>query len=120
MRNVNLIVIVLKGHLEGKGVVIAPAFFLHRVLIVGDIFAITVPTYTPGAVSIFNRINKWLLALVIAAIRFYQIDYVEFVANIFAYIGDLEVKPLGIVGCLVVVFENQVVVVRFAHLNDST
>jgi hypothetical protein len=103
MSDVDLIVVVAQSHFKGEGVVITTSFFLHRILIVGDIITITVPAYASRAISLFYGINEGLLPLVIAAIRFYEIDNVEPVAYVFFHICDAEVKPLGVVCRLVVI-----------------
>lgn len=76
----------------------ASTFPLHCVLIVANVFTCPIPANTTGFGSVFNGVQKWLLALIIRAIRLYQIYYIEFVPNVFANVAHFEVVPLGI-GC---------------------
>ena len=103
MSDVDLIVVVAQSNFKGEGVVITTSFFLHRILVIGNIFAIAVPAYASGAISLFYRINKRLLPLVIAAIRFDEIYNIESIAYVFFHICDAEVKPLSVVCRLIVI-----------------
>jgi len=115
MGQVDFIIIIFEGYFEGKCVVAASTFALHRVLIVTDIFSVAVPTVSTWAACVFCRVEKRLLTLVVGAVGFYKIYDVEFVSDIFSGIRDFKVVPLCISSCPVVVFQNQVVCVLSHH-----
>ena len=50
--------------------------------------------------------------MVVARVWLDQVYDVEFVFQVLSDIADLEVKPLGVSGCLMVVFEDQIIDLR--------
>ena len=120
MRDVNLIVVMFKRNFKTQRVIGAPALFLHRVLVVGNVVSVAIPPDASRAVGVFTRVDKWLLALVVAGVRLDEVYDVELVTHILTHIGDLEVKPLSVGRGLVVVLKDQVVVVRLANLHYAT
>lgn len=114
MGQVDFIIIIFEGHFKGQCVVAASTFALHRVLIVTDIFSVAVPAVSTRAARVFCRVEKRLLTLVVGAVGLYKIDDVELVSDVFSGIRDFKIVPLCVIGCPVVVFQNQVVCV-FSH-----
>ena len=111
MSQVYVIIIIFEGTLERERVVGATALTFHRVLVVANVFASTVPADTAWFTCILHRVKERLLPLIVRAVRLNQIDYVEFVADVFAYVAHFEVKPLCI-GCRsMVILQNQIVCV---------
>jgi hypothetical protein len=93
---------------------------LHRVLVVTDVLAVTVPADAARSCSLFRRIEEWLLALVVRTVRLDQVDDVEFVAHVLACVADFEVEPLDVRGGAVVVLKDQVVgVVAHEHYSPK-
>jgi len=80
--NVALIIIIFHHGFKSEGVVKTTALPLHRILVVANIFSIAIPADTTRTVSLFSRIKKRLLPLVIGAVRFDQINDVELIAHI--------------------------------------
>lgn len=119
MSDVDIVVLMFELHLESERVVEASPLPLHRVLIVANVLAFSVPADPAGPRSILARVEERLLALVVRAVGLYQVDYVEFVSCVFPHIGHLEVEPLCVVGRLEVVLQDQVVRV-VAHVDGSS
>jgi hypothetical protein len=103
MRYVDLIVIMLEAHFELEGVVVAASLLLHRILVVGYIVAVAVPTDTVGSACFSLGIKERFLALVIARIRFHKVNNSEFILDVPLDIRDSEVEPLGVSGRVMVV-----------------
>ena len=106
---VDLVIVILEGYLEGECMIVTTAFALHCVLIVADIFSWSIPSNAARLRSIFSRVYQWFLTLVVRAVWFDEIDYVEFVADVFLYIAYFEVVPLGVVCCADIVFQYQII-----------
>ena len=104
-----LIIVILEGALKGESVVGASTFSLHCVLVVADILAVAIPAYSTWFCCFFDRIDERLLPLVIRAIGFYQIYYVEFVSNVLAYVVHFEVVPLRVACRAIIVLQYQIV-----------
>lgn len=66
MSHVDFIIVVLEGASEGQTVVISTALFLDVVLVVVNIFAITVPpdARAAGRVGLLFRVDQGLLTLI--------------------------------------------------------
>lgn len=109
MCHVNFVIIILEGALEGESVVGTSSFTLHCVLIVANVFTCTVPANATGFGRVFDGVKQGLLALIVGAVRLYQINYVEFVPDILAYVAHFEVVPLGVSCCAKVILQDQVV-----------
>jgi len=56
--------------------------------------ACPMPSHLPG-LGLFLTVDKRLHAVVVEAVRFYQIDDVEFVRLILPCVRDSKVEPLG-------------------------
>jgi len=111
MCDVTLIIVMFKRHFKGESVVIATAFFLHGVLIVCYVLTVAVPAKPTSPIRILYRVKQRLLPLVVAGVWLHQINDIEFVLNVFAHVVDLEVKPLSVGRCLVIILQNQVVLI---------
>ena len=82
---------------------VAATLLLHRVLVVANILAITVPTDAiRTCLSLFLRVDKRLEALIKARVRLQHVHNVEPVVDSLADITHLKVVPL-LVSCRVVV-----------------
>jgi hypothetical protein len=71
MRQVDVIIVVLECHFKRQSEVAASSFALHRVLIVADIFSVTVPAVSTWSARVFCRVEERLLTLVIGAVGLY-------------------------------------------------
>ena len=89
-----------------RGVWSPPSFALHLVLVVTDVFAISIPSVPTDSISFLRRVQQRFLALVVAAVRLDKIYYVELVSHIFLCVEDLEIIPLSVGSCPMVVFQN--------------
>lgn len=103
MRYVDLIVIILEAYFKLEGVIVTASLLLHRILVVGYIVAVAVPTDTVGSACFSLGIEKRFLALVIARVRFYKVNNSEFVLDVPFDIRDSEVEPLGVSSRVMVV-----------------
>jgi hypothetical protein len=97
-------------------VVEASTLPLHGVLVIADIFSVTVPANTSRTVGFLCRIQERLLSLVVGAIRLDQINDVELIADVLASVRHSKVEPLRVGRRLVVVLEDQVVSI-IAHVD---
>jgi hypothetical protein len=70
------VVVMLKLKTESKGVVMPGLLPLYRVLVVANVFAHTVPTFTIG-LSFKVRVHQWLHSMVVQTVRFQKVDNVE-------------------------------------------
>ena len=104
MSHVDLVFFMFKLHFEGEGVIKATTLPFHRVLVVTDIFSLSVPADSAGAGRFFGRVEQWFLALVIARVWLDQIYYIELVAGILSDIRHSEVEPLSVGRGLDIVF----------------
>jgi len=86
-------------------VVETTSFALHRVLVITDVLAFTVPADPAWTTRFSCRIEKGLLTLVIRAVWFYQVDDIKLVPDVFASITYSKVKPLGIRRRLMIILE---------------
>ena len=93
----------LKHNFELQRIVSASTLFLHGVLKVSYVFPITVPPKTSGSCRFLLGVEKRPLSLIVGAVWFNQVDYGEFITDIFAHVADPEVEPLSVSGRLVVV-----------------
>jgi hypothetical protein len=69
VRYKNFIIVMFKGHFELEGVIVATAFFLHRVFVVGDVISIAVPA-NPSPPHFFCRVEQRFLPLIVRAVGF--------------------------------------------------
>ena len=99
--------------MEGEGVEGATAFLFELVLVVANVGAISIPTYSLTIVRIgfFHRIKQRLHALIIRTFRLDQIDDVEFICCVLSHVLHSEVEPLSVCGGVVIIFENEIVLV---------
>lgn len=111
MGDINLIVIISESNFKLKRVIIAATFLFERVLIVGDVLAIAIPADTPGSLSLLRRVEERLLALIVAAVVFDEVDDRELILGVFSDVRNLEVKPLGVSRGVVIVLQNQCIAV---------
>lgn len=107
MGDINLIVIITESDFKLKRVIIAATLLFERVLIVGDVLAIAVPADTPGSLSLLRGVEERLLALVVAAVIFDEVDDGELILGVFSDVRNLEVKPLGVGRGVVIILQNQ-------------
>lgn len=119
MSDVNFVVVMLHTSFKCKSVIKATSLSFHCVLIVANIFTVSVPADTSTLSRLFVRVEQWFLSLIIRTVGFYQINDIEFVFDSFARVCYSEVKPLGIVCCLVVVLQYKIVSV-VSHVNCSS
>ena len=87
----------------------AAAFPFHCILVITDVIAISIPSYSSCFISIFSRVKKRFLTLIVRTVRLYQVNDVKLVANVFSRVSDSEVEPLRIICCLIIILKNQVV-----------
>lgn len=119
MSHVNFVLVVSESHFELQGVVISACFLFHLVFEVGNILSVAVPANVSLS-SFIHWVKKRFLTLVVGTIRLHKVYYLKFVSNVFTHVWYLEVEPLRIRCCLVVVLQNQVVRVRLCHFNCSS
>jgi hypothetical protein len=111
MRYVDLVVIMLKAHLELERIIISASLLFHRILVIGYVVTVTVPTDTVGSARFSLRIKERPLALVITRVWFHKVDNCEFVLDVPSDVRDSKVEPLGVCRCVMVVLEYQIVAV---------
>jgi hypothetical protein len=113
MRHINLIIIILKLHLESKRVVESTSLLLERVLEVADILSVSVPSDALAIVAIrhFFRIEKRLHALIIRTLRLDKIYKIKLIGGELLCIRNFKVEPLGISCGVMIVLENKVVLI---------
>ncbi len=119
MSHIYFIVVIFKTTFKGESVIRSTSFAFHLILVVADILTSPEPANPAGFSGIFDWIEKRLLALIVGAVWLDQIYYVEFVADVLANIAHLEVVPLCICRCPVIVFQYQIVGV-FADAKSSS
>lgn len=117
VRDVNFVIVVAEGNLELKRVIVASAILLDRILIVGDIVAITVPAQ-PAVRCLFRAVEQRFLTLIVGAVWLDQINDGEFVLYILAHVRNAKVEPLCVGRRIVVVLENKVIAVGLAGRLD--
>lgn len=118
MSDVNFVVVMLHASFKCKSVIKATSLSFHGVLVVADVFAVTVPANTSTLGRLFVRVEQWFLPLIIRTVGFYQINDIEFVLYTFARVCYTEVEPLGIRCGLVIVLQDKIISV-VSHVNCS-
>jgi hypothetical protein len=113
MRHINLVIIILKLHLESKCVVESTSLLLERILEVANILPVSVPSNALAIVTICHLfgIEKWLHALIIGTLGLDKIDKIKLVGGELLCIRNLEVEPLGIRCGVMIVLQNKVVLI---------
>ena len=106
MRKVDLIFVMLKSYCESQSEIEATSLFLHAILIVTYIIALSEPSYARFMIGLSFRVYQWLHALVVRAFWLDQVDYIEFVRNAFSSIAHFEKEPLSVVACSIVILEH--------------
>ena len=108
MSHIHLIVVILKLHLESKGIVETSAFLLKRVLEVTDVLSISVPSNALAIVTLCHllRIDQRFHSLVVRTFRFHQVHKIELVSCELFRVLNSKVVPLGIRSRVVVVLKN--------------
>ncbi len=66
-----------------------------------------------------HRIKQGLHTLIVRTLRLNHVDNVEFIPHISSGIFNSEIKPLCVISCAVIIFEDEIVLVR-ADLNGSS
>ena len=81
---------------------------LARALVVGDICAISLPTY-PAFLGLLDAVDERLHALVVVRVRFHKIHYVEPISSVFPCVLHTEEVPLREAISAIVILQVQVV-----------
>ncbi len=113
MCQINFIVVMLKHDLESQRVVRSAALLLKVVLVITYVVSISMP------LVVFRRIEKRLHPLIVRAVRLNQVNDVELIDNVLPSVPNVEVEPLGIVRCPIVILKDQIVFM-VTDLNSST
>lgn len=93
MSKENSIVVILKINTESQCVIMSCRSFFYRILIIANVFTCSLPSF-PVCFCCFLWIHQRLHSVVVQAIRFQQIYYVEFVKSASLSVFQSEIKPL--------------------------
>lgn len=118
MCEIDCIMIMLKLYAKGEGVVVSRILPLHRILIIANIRATSVPTST-ASLGFSIGVCYWSHTVVIEGVWFHQIYNVETVGLSSASIRNAEVVPLRISSSVIVWFKYQIIL-KLINLDGSS
>lgn len=119
VRKEDLIFIILKSYSECQSEIEPASLFLHAILVVTNVIALSEPSYARLLIGFSFRVYQWLHALIVGTFWLDQVYDVEFIRDAFSSVAHFEEEPLSVVASSIVILKHQIVLI-FTNLNSTS